>query len=484
MTQTDLIAILPLLVLIGWAMVVMLADLWIPANRKGITGLLAAAGLAAALGLTVARWSLLRNATTAFYGMFVLDGFSLFVDILVLATGLVTIGLAYDYMKRIDLHGGTFYLLLMFSVAGMMVMAHANDLILVFLALEMLSIPLYVMAGLARGNKRSEEAALKYFLLGAFASGFVLYGVAMIFGATARTDLPGIMAAATGEPILAPLFLVGAVMLIVGFGFKVAAVPFQWWTPDVYQGAPTPVTAFMSVAVKVAGFAALLRVFLTAFPSLAGQLTPFFYGMAVLTMIIGNVVAVAQTNIKRLLAYSSIAQAGYLLMAFVPFGVREVTSDLVASALFFLAAYGLASIGMWSVVIALEEKEGKGLEIADFTGLGRKYPWLGAAVTVFMLSFTGVPMTLGFWGKFFLFRTVITGGYLELALIGLVLSIISAYYYLRIVVVMFMKEGESTPKLEPWIIAVAGVTAVALVVLSFVPGGLLDAASHALLLLQ
>ena len=423
-------------------------------------------------------------ASTAFFGMFTLDGFSLFVDIIVVAAGLMTLALAYDYVKRMDMNGGTFYLLLMFSISGMMLMAHANDLILVFLALELLSIPLYVMAGLHRGNVRSEEAALKYFLLGAFASGFVLYGVALVFGATAHTDFPGIITAAASPSSLAPLFLVGAVMMVIGFGFKVAAVPFQWWTPDVYQGAPTPVSAFMSVAVKAAGFAALFRVFMTAFPSLAGDLTPFFYGLAVLTMLVGNVVAVAQTNIKRLLAYSSIAQAGYILMAFVPFGAPAMGREVVASALFFLGGYALASLGAWSVVIAVEQQEGKGLEIADFAGLGRKYPWLGAAMLIFMLSFTGMPLTLGFWGKFFLFRSVITGGYWVLALIGLILSIVSAFYYLRVVVVMFMKEGEGSLKLEPWLMIVAGFTAVALVVLSLFPNGLLLAASQALMLMQ
>ena len=484
MTQTDLIAILPLLVLVGWALVVMLVDLWIPAHRKGITAVLAAIGLAATLVLTVLQWSRMGAASTAFFGMFTLDGFSLFVDIIVVAAGLMTLALAYDYVKRMDMNGGTFYLLLMFSISGMMLMAHANDLILVFLALELLSIPLYVMAGLHRGNVRSEEAALKYFLLGAFASGFVLYGVALVFGATAHTDFPGIIAAAANPSSLAPLFLVGAVMMVIGFGFKVAAVPFQWWTPDVYQGAPTPVSAFMSVAVKAAGFAALFRVFMTAFPSLAGDLTPFFYGLAVLTMLVGNVVAVAQTNIKRLLAYSSIAQAGYILMAFVPFGTPAMGSEVVASALFFLGGYALASLGAWSVVIAVEQQEGKGLEIADFAGLGRKYPWLGAAMLIFMLSFTGMPLTLGFWGKFFLFRSVITGGYWVLALIGLILSIVSAFYYLRVVVVMFMKEGEGSLKLEPWLMIVAGFTAVALVVLSLFPNGLLLAASQALMLMQ
>jgi len=381
-----------------------------------------------------------------------------------------------------DIERGEYYALLLFSISGMMLMAYASDLIIVFLALELLSIPLYVLAGFARPRSESEESSLKYFLLGAFASGFVLYGVAMIFGATARTDLAGIVAAmgsGTGNPLL---FIIGAGLLLVGFGFKVAAVPFHMWTPDVYQGAPTPVTGFMSVAVKAAGFTALLRVFTALFRGdVYADLWPLLWGMAALTMIAGNVLAISQKNIKRLLAYSSIAHAGYLLMAFVPYGTR-LQGDAVASTLFYLIAYGLTSFGAWAVVVALEKNEGMGLEIEDFAGAGRRYPWLGLAMIVFMLSFTGIPLTLGFWGKLYLFRTAVEGGYIGLALVGLLTSIVSAYYYLRVLVVMYMKPGEPVAQGGPWVNILAVATAAAVVLLALFPGPILDLVSKAIML--
>jgi NADH-quinone oxidoreductase subunit N len=406
------------------------------------------------------------------------------MNIIFLVSGMAGIALAYDYLKRMKIERGEYYVLLMFSTSGMMLMAGAYDLIIVFLALELLSIPLYILVGFARPRVESEESSLKYFLLGAFASAFVLYGIALVYGATARTDLLGISQFVTEGTANAGLFIAGAALVLVGFGFKVAAAPFHRWVPDVYQGAPSPVTGFMSVAVKAAGFAALLRVFITAFSSLAVDMTSVMYALAALTMIAGNVMAIAQSNIKRLLAYSSIANAGYLLMAFVPYGNGQVLSDAVSSALFFLVGYGLTSIGAWAVVIALEQAEGKGLELSDFAGLGRKYPWLALAMMIFMLSFTGVPLTLGFWGKFFLFRTAILGGYTSLAIIGLVTSVISAYYYLKVVVIMYMHSGEPAAVEDVWVRFTAIVTAVAVLIFGIIPGPLLTMAAQALLRLQ
>ncbi len=481
MTGTDLYTILPMLVVVIWAVLLMLADLWIPKERKGITAILAAAGLAVALGFTLAQGG---KTATAMNGMVVIDGFSVLMDIIFLVSGLAGIGLAYDYLKRMNIERGEYYILLMFSISGMMLMAGAYDLVMVFLALELLSIPLYILAGFARPRVESEESSLKYFLLGAFASAFVLYGIALVYGATAHTDLLGISQAVSDGQANAGLFIAGAALVLVGFGFKVAAVPFHRWAPDVYQGAPSPVTGFMSVAVKAAGFAALLRVFITAFSSLAVDMTAVLYALAALTMIAGNVLAIVQTNIKRLLAYSSIANAGYLLMAFVPYGNGVVLGDSVSSALFFLVGYGLTSIGAWAVVIALEQAEGKGLELSDFAGLGRKYPWLALAMMVFMLSFTGVPLTLGFWGKFFLFRTAILGGYTSLAIIGLVTSVISAYYYLKVVVIMYMQPGEPAAVEDVWVRFTAIITAVAVLVFGIIPGPLLTMAAQAILRIQ
>jgi NADH-quinone oxidoreductase subunit N len=479
MNLDNLIAILPLAVLIFWAVLVLLVDLWIPRERKSITAVLTAVGLALSLALTLAQ-----NGRTmqAFSGMVVVDGFAIFLNVIFLASGLAAVALAYDYLKRMGLERGEYYALLLFSICGMMLMAYANDLIIVFLALELLSIPLYVLAGFARPRTDSEESSLKYFLLGAFASGFVLYGVAMIFGATGYTDLAGIVAAMDGGTGNSLLFIIGAVLLLVGFGFKVAAVPFHMWTPDVYQGAPTPISGFMSVAVKAAGFTALLRVFTVIFRGDVYQdLWPVLWGLAALTMIVGNVLAISQKNIKRLLAYSSIAHAGYLLMAFVPYGTQYL-NDAVSSTLFYLIGYGFTSFGAWAVVIALEKAEGKGLDIEDYAGLGRRYPWLGLSMIVFMLSFTGIPLTLGFWGKLYLFRTAVEGGYLGLALIGLLTAIVSAYYYLRVLVVMYMKSGEPVAMGGAWINILAVVAAAAVVLLAFIPGPILELVSKALML--
>jgi len=481
MTLSDVNAILPLVVLVGWSLLLLLADLWIPANRKGWTALLAALGLVVSLVLTLFQ---IGVSQTALSGMAVVDGFGTFVNVIFLASGLVAIPLAYDYLKRMQIERGEFYSLLLFSVTGMMLMAYAYDLIVVFLAIELLSIPLYVLAGFARPRVDSEEASLKYFLLGAFSSGFLLYGIALVFGATAHHDLLGITQAMTAGSANALLFLVGACLILVGFGFKVAAVPFHQWAPDVYQGAPTPVTGFMSVAVKAAAVAALLRVFVTAFPGLSVNLTPILWGLAALTMIGGNVLAITQSNIKRLLAYSSIANAGYLLMAFVPYGSPAVRADSIASSLYFLVAYGLTTLGAWAVVVSLEKADGKGLELDDLAGLGKKHPWLALSMLIFMLSFTGVPLTLGFWGKFYLFRTAVEGGFLSLALIGLVTSLISAYYYLRVVVIMYMKPGEPVVVADRWVRFTAIVAAAAVFLLALVPDPLLHLAATALMRVQ
>ncbi len=481
MTQADLYTLLPMIILVVWASLLLVIDLWIPKNHKGYTALLAAGGLAVSLGFTLAQ---ANTVTTGMNGMVVVDGFSVTLNIIFLVSGLAGIAMAYDYLKRMDIERGEYYMLLMFSISGMMLMANAYDLIMVFLALELLSIPLYILAGFARPRVESEESALKYFLLGAFAAGFVLYGTALVYGATASTHLVGISQAVSAGSVNLVLFLAGAGLLLVGFGFKVAAVPFHRWVPDVYQGAPSPVTGFMSVAVKAAGFAALLRVFITAFSGISANLVPVLYALAALTMLGGNVLAIVQSNIKRLLAYSSIANAGYLLMAFVPYGNGNVLGDAVSSALFFLVGYGLTSIGAWAVVIAVEQAEGKGLELNDFAGMSSKYPWLALAMAIFMLSFTGVPLTLGFWGKLFLFRTAISGGFVSLAIIGLLTSIVSAYYYLRVVVIMYMRPGEPRASEETWVRFTALVTAAAVVIFGFIPGPLLSMAAKAILRTQ
>jgi NADH-quinone oxidoreductase subunit N len=348
----------------------------------------------------------------------------------------------------------------------MILMSQAADLIVIFLALELLSLPLYILAGFARPNPDSEEAALKYFLLGAFAGGFVVYGVALSFGASGTTSLVGIVESVTSGGADLGLLLIGAGLILIGLGFKVALVPFHMWTPDVYQGAPTPVTAFMAVGAKAAGFAALLRIFFAALPVLAGDLVPVFWILSALTMFAGNLIAIVQSNIKRMLAYSSIAHAGYIMMAVVVFGQERFIRDAVASSLFYLLAYAVTNFGAWSVVSTLERKEGKGLLLDDYHGLGKKYPWLAATMLVFMLSFIGVPPTIGFVGKFYLFRTVLQGGYVWLAVIGVLTSLLSAYYYLRVVVNMYMREGEPEITRDRFYQLISAAGAIAVVLLS------------------
>jgi NADH-quinone oxidoreductase subunit N len=469
----DFSIILPLTILIAWACALLLADLFIPKGRKGFTAFLAALGLAVTLVFTLMQAG---REGTSFNGMVTLDGFSIFTSSLILLSGLLGIALAYGYIKRMGLERGEYYTLTLFSITGMMLMTQASDLIIVFLALELLSIPLYVLAAFARPNLQSEEAGLKYFLLGAFATGFIVYGTALVFGATGTTSLSRIF---ESSPSL--LLTVGSALILIGLGFKVAAVPFHMWTPDVYQGSPSAVTAFMSSGAKIAGFAALLRVFATAFPAISTDITSILWVLAALTMIVGNFTAISQTNIKRMLAYSSIAHAGYILMAFVPYGNKEVMPVSIAAGLFYLFSYVVTNFGVWGVVIALEKSEGRGLEISDYMGLAKKYPALAAAMAVFMLSLIGFPPTLGMVGKFYLFRAVIAGGYSGLAIIGVVTSLVSAYYYLRVVVNMYMREGEPVIERENWLEITIAVTALATVVLSFVPQWLFFLAASATL---
>ena len=477
--QVDLTPILPLTFLVVWACVLLLVDLFIPADRKGMTAALSALGLALTLGWTLTQIG--REPLAAFNGMVVLDGFSVFVNALLLVSGLLGIALSFGYIKRMKIERGEYYTLMLFSIAGMMLMAQASDLIVVFLALELLSIPLYVLAAFDRPRTESEEAGLKYFLLGAFATGFVVYGTALVYGATGTTSLGAIVEflGSNGNPSL--LLTIGAALILVGLGFKIAAVPFHMWTPDVYQGAPTAVTAFMSSGAKIAGFAALLRVFATAFPSIAADMTGVLWAISALTMILGNLVAISQSNIKRMLAYSSIAHAGYILMAFVPYGNPEVASISVAAGLFYLVAYAITNFGTWGVVIALERAEGRGLEIRDYAGLGRKYPALAAAMTIFMLSLIGLPPTIGLVGKFYLFRAVMAGGFTGLAIIGVLTSLISAYYYLRVVVTMYMQEGDPERSRESFLDLTTAFTAVVTVLVSIVPQYLFAWASSAVL---
>lgn len=467
MATQDLLKILPLIVLVGWACALLLIDVFLPKGRKAVTASLAALGLLVVLVLEVVRYG---DAGIAFGGMIVLDGFASFLNVIFLLSGVFGVLVAYDYIRRMGLERGEYYPLLLYSVSGMMLMAHAADLIVVFLALELLSIPLYVLSGIAQPRLESEESALKYFLLGTFASGFVIFGIALIYGTTGSTDLLEILAAVRGGG--SAVLLMGIGLLLIGLGFKVAAVPFHMWTPDVYQGSPTSVVAFMSVGAKLGGFAALVRVFLSAFPALAATWAPVAAIIAAVTMAWGNIAALVQTDIKRMLAYSSIAHGGYILMA-LPAARGDVTESAVSAVLFYLLTYAVTSVGAWAVVTAMERAERRGLAIEDYAGLGTRRPALALAMAVFMLSLTGVPPTVGFVGKFYLFQAAIDAGLIWLALVGVLTSLISAAFYLRVVVVMYMRAGEAEPRSERWLNLTVGLTAALTFVLGVVPAPVL-----------
>ncbi|MFO7322027.1 MAG: NADH-quinone oxidoreductase subunit N [Chloroflexota bacterium] len=453
LSELNLGLTVPALSLALWACILLVIDLFIPRDRKSVTAWLAAGGVVFAF---IANLLVYRDPGVAFMGLFVADEFAGFLNIVVLLTAFIAILMSVDYLKRTGIERGEYYVLLLMTTSGIMFMNSANDLAVVFIALELLSIPLYVLAAFRAPEERSEEAGLKYFILGAFASAFFVFGAALIYGATGSSSLPVIVDAVgralAGEGSSLLLLLMGSGLILAGLGFKVAVVPFHMWTPDVYEGAPTPVTAFMSVGAKVGGFAALLRILLVALPALtvaegdavAGWQTATWV-VAALTLILGNIVAISQTNIKRLLAYSSIAHAGYVLMAVAAAGTPGVSDQATRAALIYLMAYMFTNLGAFAVAMAIEKDDGSGTSLDDFKGLGRSRPLLAAIMAVFMLSLTGIPLTAGFVGKWVVFQATIEAGLYTLAVIGVLTSVISAFYYVRVIVNMFLEDGEGDP---------------------------------------
>ncbi len=441
----------PALSLVIGAVLLLVVDVFLPERRKGLVPWLALLGVLVSLAVSMINYN---EVGEAFSGMFIADPFTSLVNIIVLISAALSILLAMDYLRRTEMeHRSDYYLLLLFTTSGMLFMGAANDLIVVFVALELLSIPLYVLSGFRRPNLKSEEAALKYFLLGAFASGFLVFGIAMIYGATGTTNLPGVWAgtAAIVESASPSLYLLllGVGLIVVSLGFKVAAVPFHMWTPDVYEGAPTPVTAFMSVGTKAGSFAALLRILVVGLPTLilTGATSAAWANtlaiLAALTMILGNFVALRQMNIKRMLAYSSIAHAGYILMAVAAAGDPAVGNQGVQAALIYLLTYAFTNLGAFAIVIALERNDGTGGQLDDFRGLASQRPVLALLMTFFMLSLTGIPLTAGFIGKWYVFLSAINAGLVLLAVIGAVTSVVAAFYYIRIIVRMYLQEGDA-----------------------------------------
>jgi NADH-quinone oxidoreductase subunit N len=465
-------AMLPMLLVAGTGLLVLVLDPLTPPERRDRLAALSLAGILAAAAALLLRHG---QFEIVFGGMLAADEFAFFFNLLFLLVAGLTLLISIPYIHRVDIDHGGYYALLLFSTLGMMIMASSQDLMTIFLGLETLSIALYILAGFLREQLKSNESALKYLLLGAFASGFVLYGIALTYGATGSINLKRVAEALAGGKVNSPtLLIIGMGLLIIGFGFKVASVPFHMWTPDVYEGAPTSVTAFMIAGTKAAAFAAFLRILMTALPLLQADWTRVLWVLAVLTMTVGNVVALAQSNIKRMLAYSSIAHAGYILVALV--SASKLGSG---SVLFYLVAYTFMNLGAFAVIIALARRDGEREVIEDYAGLGLKYPFLGAAMALFMFSLAGVPPTAGFMGKFYIFSAAIQSKYLGLAIIGVLNSVISAFYYLRITVVMYMNRGEAEPalaRLSPTLALAVLIAILGTLQLGLFPSGLLEVA--------
>jgi NADH-quinone oxidoreductase subunit N len=472
LSPNDLVTILPFLIMVIGGIALLLIDLAIPADKKQNTAWLAVVITLFSGLVALVQWA--NPPVSSFYGMVRGDGYAYFIDVLLAGIGVVTLLLTLRYNEARGIMRGEFYPLMLFSLAGMMLMGHSMNLIVVFIAVELLSIPLYILCGIARPQLESEESAMKYFLMGAFASGFLVYGIALVYGATGTTslgELPAILSATS--PAYDPtLLFAGAALILVGLGFKVAAAPFHMWTPDVYEGAPTTVTAFMATATKVAGFAALIRVFMFGFEPLVAQWQPIVAIIAALTMIVGNVTALAQNNVKRILAYSSIAHAGYVLV-----GVAAGNAAGATAVLFYLAAYAFTTLAAFAVIAAVGSGKEENQSIDTYAGLGRRKPMLGLVMAIAMFSLIGIPPTAGFFGKYFLIAAAVSADLTWLAVVMMLTSVVSAYFYLRIVVVMYMREpqtdGEAIPGNAPRSLA-AAISAAAVLIFGIMSTPLLN----------
>ncbi len=426
---SDLGQIAPIVALTGFFLLAIITDLVLPRSRRGdVVAMFAVVGFAYALGVAVYRW-LYATSGYAYHRFATGDSFALFFEVLFASLGILTVALSHSYLKRRGLLESEFHILTMAAVIGMMVLASATSLVTVFLGLELLSISLYIMCGFARTDLRSQEAAAKYLLVGGFASAFVLYGMALVYGGAGTTVIPEI-AQRLGESSSAnPLILLGIVLMGVGFAFKVSAAPFHMWTPDVYQGAPIPVTAFMSVGTKAAAFAMIVRVFAGGLPHLAPEWQVVLAIVAFASMVFGNLMAIVQTSLKRLLAYSGIAQAGYILIGVIAGGPNGL-----AAVLYYLFVYMFMNFGAFAVITLLAGPDGDRDSFADLEGLGRRNPVLAVAMTIFMLSLAGFPPSVGFFGKLFLFTAGVGAGYTWLVVVAVLMSVVSVFYYIRVLI--------------------------------------------------
>ena len=467
-TSADLAGIAPEIILTIAALFVLTLEM-ARLSRPGIMLFVAAMGIVLAGGALAQAGG---EERVLFGGMLRLNSFSIFLDFLYLAVGLATLILSQGYLeKKGNETRGEYPALILFAVIGMMLMTQANDLVMVFLGLELLSLSLYVLVGFLRHDIYSNESGLKYLLLGAFATGFFLFGAALTYGATGTTNFDGIASAIASGDILSHVFLsLGIGLLLIGFAFKVALAPFHMWSPDVYQGAPTTVTGFLCTAPKAAGFGALMKVFMTAFPEVHDEWQTLFWIMAALTMTVGNISALVQSNVKRMLAFSSISHAGYLAM-----GVLVLDSNSVGAMLFYLAVYSAMNLGAFAI-IAVAEREEQGVTFEDYRGLASRHPWLSAAIALFLISLAGFPPTAGFVAKYGLFSVVIAKGYIWLVIIAVLNTLVSVYYYLRLVVNMYMREEEEVLRPVTGIMVVGLIVLLVAAVLLFgiAPGFLLD----------
>jgi NADH-quinone oxidoreductase subunit N len=457
----DVNQIAPVATLTGFMLFAIVTDLVLPKHRRGgAVAIVAVTGFAYSLGTALYRW--LYGAGGYAYHQFATgDNFALFFEMLFASLGILTVAVSHSYLKRRGMLEGEFHILIMAAVIGMMVLAAATSLVTVFLGLELLSIALYIACGFARGENRSQEAAAKYLLVGGFASAFVLYGMALIYGGAGTTVIPDIATRLGSSASSNPLILLGIALMGVGFAFKVSAAPFHMWTPDVYQGAPIPVTAFMSVGTKAAAFAMIVRVFAGGLPHLAPEWQALLAFVAATSMIVGNLMAIAQSSLKRLLAYSGVAQAGYVLIGVIAGGQAGL-----GAVLYYLFVYMFMNFGAFAVITLLAGPEGDRDRFSDLEGLSRRNPLMAVLMTVFMLSLAGFPPSVGFFGKLFLFTAGVGAGYTWLVVLAVLMSVVSVFYYVKVLIPVW-STSTRTDRLHSSIssttaIALSGVLSVAL----------------------
>lgn len=473
-----LLLISPELILAIFGLLILIVDLVWREKSHGVLPWVTILGFVFALAATLILW---RNNTLIFAGMYAVDTFSLFFKLIGTIAGIIVVLVSIDYLRARTKSQGDFFMLLTFSVLAITMMASSTSLLMIYLSIEFLSYMSYLLAGFLRDDKKSNESAIKYFLYGAVTSAVMLYGLSLLYGVSGSLNLADVAKAfaASVDKSTSALALVSLALVLAGFGFKISAVPFHQWAPDTYEGAPTPVTAFLSVGPKAAGFALLFRVVLTAFPAFHEQWVALISLVAIMTMTLGNLVALRQTNVKRLLAYSSIAQAGYMLIGLVSVNLSGNSSFMgLNGVLIYLAAYLFTNLGAFLCVIAIENATGA-VEIADYAGLIKRAPLLAALLVIFFLSLAGIPPTAGFIGKFFVFGAALREGFLFLAAIGVINSVISVFYYFSIVRAAFFEEPKVATAIRvPAVVTTALVASAAVVLLVAVyPQPLIDMAA-------